>query len=225
MLILDRLKVPPALALYALTRLWRRGREFLLQSLFASRGDNLRFDPDGYYTFRHIHVGTDVVLGRGAVLMASESEIFIGNKVMFGPGVMVVGGNHNTAVIGRAMFDVQEKRAIDDQDVIIEDDVWVGARSVILKGVVLRRGAIVGAGSVVTKEVPPYAIVAGNPARLIRFRWTVDEILAHETSLYPPDQRLRRDSLQQIQEQPFASYPSNGSTSGTPDYQLPSHRH
>ncbi|MBI4517295.1 MAG: acyltransferase [Deltaproteobacteria bacterium] len=52
--------------------------------------------------------------------------------------------------------------------VVIEDDVWVGLRATILKGVTLRRGAIVGAGAVVTESVPPYTVVAGNPARVIR---------------------------------------------------------
>jgi maltose O-acetyltransferase len=54
--------------------------------------------------------------------------------------------------------------------IVIEDDVWIGARVTILGGVNIGTGAVIGAGSVVTKNVPPYAIVAGNPAKLIRYR-------------------------------------------------------
>ncbi len=58
----------------------------------------------------------------------------------------------------------------DDNYIIIEDDVWIGANSVILPGVTIKKGAIIGAGSVVTKDVPQYAIVCGNPAHIIRYR-------------------------------------------------------
>ena len=56
------------------------------------------------------------------------------------------------------------------QPVLIEDDVWIGARAIILPGLRIGKGAIVGAGSVVTKDVPPYAICVGNPARVIKSR-------------------------------------------------------
>ncbi len=57
---------------------------------------------------------------------------------------------------------------IEAKEIIIHDDVWIGLNSVILKGVTIGEGAVVGAGSVVTKDVPPYTVVAGNPARIIR---------------------------------------------------------
>lgn len=173
-----------------------------MQSLFASRGKRLRFDPDGYYTYKNIHLGDNVIIGRGATLMAAESRIIIGNKVMFGPEVMLIAGNHNTSIPGKAMADVHQKRPEDDQDIVIEDDVWVGARTTILMGVTVRRGAIIGASSVVTREVPPYAVVAGNPAKIIRFRWTPDEILAHECALYPPARRLTQRFLEESQQRP-----------------------
>lgn len=61
-------------------------------------------------------------------------------------------------------------------DIIIENDVWIGAKSTIMSGVKISNGAVVGACSVVTKDVPPYAIVAGNPARIVKYRFTPDQI-------------------------------------------------
>lgn len=214
MRVLELARLAPGWLFYGFTRISRRGRELFMQSLFGSRGKRLRFDPDGYYTYHNIHLGDDVIIGRGATLMAAESRIRIGNKVMFGPEVMLIAGNHNTGVCGQAMFDVKEKRPEDDQDIVIEDDVWVGARAIILKGVIIRRGAIIAAGAVVTREVPPYAVVAGNPAKVVRFRWTPDEILAHERALYAATERLTRESLQAAQNRSNGVSEANNHSSG-----------
>lgn len=170
-----------------------------LRPLFASHGRRFTFDPDGLYSFRNISVGDDVALGVRPVLMAALSEIRIGNHVMFGPEVIVVGGGHNATVVGEFMTSVRQKSGDEDLGVVIDDDVWIGARAVVLRGVTVGRGAIVGAGAVVTKSVPPYSVVAGNPAEVVRFRWDVDTILAHEARLYGPDQRLPRASLAALQ--------------------------
>lgn len=173
---------------------------YLLMPLFREHGRNIRFDPDGFYSFENIVLGSDVNLGIGPTLMAAKSTIRIGNKVMFGPYVTLVGGNHNASEIGRFMFDVSEKRPGDDLGVIVEDDVWIGTRAVILRGVTLGRGSIVAAGSVVTKSVPPYAIVAGCPARIIKFRWGVETIIRHEEVLYNLDCRIPEDRLRTVCE-------------------------
>ncbi|CAG0905860.1 unnamed protein product, partial [Darwinula stevensoni] len=80
---------------------------------------------------------------------------------MFGPNVTIMGGNHNTSVIGAFMYDVREKLPENDQPVIIEDDVWVGTGVIILKGVTIGKGSIIAAGSVVTKSCKPYSILGG----------------------------------------------------------------
>ena len=82
-----------------------------------------------------------------------------------------------------------------DKDVIIDEDVWIGCNVTILKGVHIGRGSIVAAGSIVTRSVPVYSIVGGNPARVIKARWTIDDILEHEKLLYEKDKRLSRESL------------------------------
>jgi maltose O-acetyltransferase len=171
----------------------RRLTMWILRPLFGSYGRRFWFDPAGDYTFGNIHVGDDVFLGPRARLSATRSRIVIGSKVMFGPEVTVMGGNHRVTLVGRFMADVgdDEKRPEDDLGVVIEDDVWVGARATILHGVTIGRGAIVAAGSVVTKDVAPYAIVGGVPARVLRHRWDTETIVRHESLLYPPERRLR----------------------------------
>jgi maltose O-acetyltransferase len=184
-----------AQALDFATRAVRRLRMYALRPLFGRYGSGFLFDPDGHYTFGSIFVGDDVSLGVRPVMIAALSEIHVGNHVMFGPEVVVVGGGHNMTVPGRFMKQVHEKTGIEDLGVVIEDDVWVGARAMILRGVRVGRGAVVAGGSVVTKSVPPYAIVAGNPAKVIRFRWDADTIVRHEQELYAANQRIPRDEL------------------------------
>jgi acetyltransferase-like isoleucine patch superfamily enzyme len=70
------------------------------------------------------------------------------------------------------------------EQILIGDDVWIGYGAIVLSGVEIGRGAVIGAGAVVTHDVKPYAIVGGNPARLIGLRFTQDEIDQHERLLY-----------------------------------------
>ncbi len=178
------------------SRVLRRLLMPALRPLFGSHGKRFHFDPRGFYSYPNIHVGDDVSLGYRPLLLAALSEIRIGNHVMFGPEVVIIAGNHNTTAPGRFMCDVLEKTSNDDLTVTIEDDVWIGARAVILRGVRIGRGSVVGAAAVVTRFVPPYAIVAGNPAKVIRFRWDVDTVLRHEEALYRPQERYTREQLE-----------------------------
>lgn len=95
------------------------------------------------------------------------NPIRIGINVMMGRDVIILTRNHLYSDLTRPMI-VQGYS--EPRTVVIEDDVWIGARSIILPGRRIGRGAIVGAGSVVTKDVPPYAIVGGNPARILKWR-------------------------------------------------------
>ena len=185
----------PAIILLFIHRAYRRIRMLILRPLFKQYGSNFGFDPDGIYNFRNIEVGNNVYIGPSATLIASKSSIVIGNNVMLGPHVTIVGGDHNTSVVGQFMYDVKDKRPEDDLPVIIEDDVWIGTGAIILKGIRLGRGCIVACGAVVTKDVPPYSVVGGVPAKVISVRFDIQTIFEHEALLYPPDLRIKKDQL------------------------------
>ncbi|MFG2046865.1 acyltransferase [Micromonospora sp. NPDC048935] len=190
--------------LCAAARARRAIRGLALADRFAARGDNFTFDPDGVYTCESIEVGHNVDLGYRPILMAARSRIRIGDNVMFGPEVTIRGGNHRIEQVGVPMIAVDKEAGDDthDRGVTIGDDVWVGTRAVILHGVTIGRGAVIGAGAVVTRSVPPYAVTAGNPARVIRLRWPVETIRAHERQLYPADRRLTAAELAGLAELP-----------------------
>ncbi|EOX3343912.1 DapH/DapD/GlmU-related protein [Vibrio cholerae] len=159
-------------------------RRFFLKRLFLEIGSNVVFSPSDTFTFGTIKIGNDCYIGPGARFIASNSSITISDKVLFGPNVTIMGGDHNISVVGEFMFDVSTKLPENDSPVIIESDVWVGCNVTILKGVTIGRGAVVAAGSVVTKSVERYSIVGGVPAKKIKSRFNIDEIRLHEKALF-----------------------------------------
>lgn len=155
-----------------------------LRPLFGACGRNVRFNPFDDFSYRTVFLADDVFIGKGAKFSAAAgNRIVVGRKVMFGPNVTIMAGDHNVSQIGRFMFDVCEKSPENDQPVTIEGDAWIGAGATILKGVTIHWGSVVGAGAVVTRDVPPYAVVAGVPARVLRYRFGEQEIERHESLL------------------------------------------
>lgn len=135
-------------------------------------GRRVRFSKGRFYGIQNIEIGSNVSLGEGFRLFATRAKIIIGDDVMFGPGVTVVTGDHRTDILDRPMITVSDSDKLpeNDRDVVFEGDNWVGANAIILKGVTVGQGAVISAGAVVTRNVPPYAIVGGVPAKVIRMR-------------------------------------------------------
>lgn len=150
-------------------------------------GCSVAFNPiNSIISYENITMGDFVYIGDNALLMSTKlSHIFIGSKVMFGPNVSCIAGNHSSHIIGKYLYDYKESDKLkkDDSPIFIEDDVWIGAGSIILSGVKIGRGSIIAAGSVINKNVEPYSIIAGVPGRLIRKRWDSLTIIKHEQLL------------------------------------------
>lgn len=121
----------------------------------------------------NISLGNYVSFNSGCRIISTRAKTIIGDYVMFGPDVLIVTGDHRTDLKDKPMALVsnKEKLPINDCDIVFEGDNWIGARAVILKGVKVGKGSIVAAGAVVTKDVPPFSIVAGVPARFIKNRF------------------------------------------------------
>lgn len=152
-------------------------------SRFSKVGNRVYIANGGIFTYNNVEIGEDVYIGANAVFQSSYGKIKIGNHVMFGPGVNIHGGNHKFNEIGRLMKDATPKQQGDDGVITIEDDCWIGANTIILSNVTIGKGSVIGAGSVVTKDIPPYSIYTGVPAPKLRKRFTEDEIIKHESIL------------------------------------------
>ena len=109
----------------------------------------------------------DIVIGDHSRIGLGNTVIgpvTIGNKVNLAQNVVVSGLNHNFEDVSKTIAG----QGVSTKHVAIEDDVWVGANSVILPGVKIGRHVVVGAGSVVTKDIPAYCLAVGNPARIVK---------------------------------------------------------
>ena len=118
-------------------------------------------------------------------------------------GLTVITGNHQRE-LGVFLKDISGNHESDiEKDIIVEDDVWLGSNVTLLSGAYIGRGAIVGAGSVVRTKVPPYAIVSGNPAKVMGFSFDPNQILEHELKLYPESERLSKEVLEKNYQKYF----------------------
>jgi len=115
--------------------------------------------------FAKISIGNNVSINVGSYI-SGEGGLSIGDNVLIGPGVKVTSAGH-------AIDDFHDLIALNPityGSVVIEDGVWLGAGSIVLPGRKVGKGAVVGAGAVVTEDIPPFAVAVGNPARVIRYR-------------------------------------------------------
>lgn len=148
-----------------LSSIGQRLREFCARRIFREFGKDAKVNAGVYFGS-----GINVVLGDFSSLNNGASisnDTVIRKNVMMGPDVMILSGSHNYE---KTDISMREQGAPERRPVVIGDDVWIGARSIILPGVRVGSHAIIGAGSIVTKDVPEWGIVGGNPAKLIRMR-------------------------------------------------------
>lgn len=128
------------------------------------------------------------ISGNGTVISGVKNKIKIGNFCSIAPNVMIIGDYHNykkvtTYFIFSNIFNkVLDNEKVSKGNIIIEDDVWIGANTVVLSGVKIGRGSIIGAGSIISKDIPPYSIVCGKENKIIKKRFSPQTIERLEKS-------------------------------------------
>ena len=158
---------------------------------------------------KNLFMGAKSTLKLDSVIMNGRAKFIMKENSGSAEELMVITGNH-MSIVGKNLKQVNnsEKDTFDihhemDRDVVVDEDVWIGARVTLLSGVHVGRGCEIGTGSVLRTSVPPYAIVVGNPAKIIGFRFTPEEIIEHEKKQYPEDRRLPYDMLVKNYEKYF----------------------
>jgi maltose O-acetyltransferase len=146
-------------------KIFRPFRCVICTPIFGSAGKNINVEQGAFFGMgEKVALGDNSNIGQNAQLLGPVS---IGANVMMGPEVLIFTNNHCFERTDVPMIDQGLSEVL---PVKIEDDVWIGARVIILPGVTIGSGSIIGAGSIVTKSVPPFSIAAGNPAKVIKIR-------------------------------------------------------
>ena len=120
----------------------------------------------------NISIGNSVFIGPRCTFYAVKAPLLIGNHIMFGPEVMIITGDHRIDLRDVYMDEITDEMKLPQNDlpVIIEDDCWIGARAIILKGVTIHKGSVIAAGAVVVKDVPEYSVYYSKDSIRPRFK-------------------------------------------------------
>lgn len=145
-------------------KVWGSLRRAIVSPMFLEAGRLINIESGAEFTARQIRIGDHSAIGVNCRVVG---PVTLGDNVMMGPDVLILTQNHGFSTIDLPM---RLQASSDPKPVVIEDDVWLGARAILLPGVRVGRGSIVGAAAVVTRDVEPYSIVAGNPARVVNTR-------------------------------------------------------
>lgn len=146
--------------------------------------------PENIFLYDFARIGR-----RSTIMTTKESKFIMKSGCLTAEGLVVVTSNHRQRV-GKYLNSNNEDAVYGD--VIVDEDVWIGVNVTLLAGVHIGRGAIIGACSVVTKDIPPYTIAVGNPARVIKLKWAIGDIIKHEEILYSVEQRFTFQQLEEI---------------------------
>jgi len=141
-------------------------KSFLLKNKFKKKYPKVVF-KGGYVEYMDRLIIDEYCFINEKVFLSAKGGISIGKNVIFGPEVKILSSSHNYEG-DQIPYESNDRDLL--KPVFIKDHVWIGAFALILPGVTVGKGAIVGAGSVVTKDVPAYTIVGGNPAKIIKHR-------------------------------------------------------
>ncbi len=139
-----------------------------------------------------------------------KGKLIVKKYAAVGAGCTIIPGDH-VPTVGVPQYLAGHLHINDvDGEIVIGEDAWVGAGTILLSHCSIGRGAVVAAGAVVSKPVPPYAVVAGVPAKIIATRFTIDQILQHESELYPVEERMSRTKLEEVFNEYFQGKKSIG---------------
>ena len=170
-----------------LPRAWNKlVKSPVIRLSFGSCGKNVVIGR-GFTVYgpENLLVDSFVSFGENNLIMCTRAKVIIKSNVMLGPNLTIITGGHRLDVVGRYMKSISndEKLPENDRDIVFMGDNWIGATATILKGVTIGEGAVVAAGAVVTKDIPPYAVAMGVPAKVKRMRFDEETIKVHKSKI------------------------------------------
>lgn len=144
----------------------------------------------------NVYMNDGTHLLSGAFIIAKGAKFVMKKNSGAAENLTVVTNTHPTFIGEWFMEKGSNNDYIEAKDIIVEEDVWIASNVTLLMGAHIGRGAVLGSGSVIRSKIPPYAVVMGNPAKVVGFKFNPEQILEHESKLYPPEERLPQETIE-----------------------------
>lgn len=169
------------------------------ESHLGYKGKNVIFgmpvscsDPQNIYLYENVNIY------EGSIFIGHEAKFIMKKNSGAAQGLTVVTNIHHRIVGIDIKTNTDNHIDDEDKDVIVEEDVWIASNVTLLAGCHIGRGATLGAGAVVRSNIPPYAIVIGNPGKIIGFSFTPEEVKTHEEKLYDLNDRISIEDYERL---------------------------
>lgn len=172
---------------------------FPIKKQFGACGKNtVLLYPMRIYNPQSVFISENVKISSGLhILNSSTEKVIIKKYTVFAANCTIAPNSHrSTVTIPQFLLGASHVNDY-SSEIIIDEDVWLGVGVTILSGVHIGRGCIIGAGSLVTKSLPPYSVAVGSPARILKKNFSVEQIMQHEKVLYPENERFTRQQLEE----------------------------
>lgn len=165
---------------------------------FGAIGEHCYIGSDSSLVPENIYMEDYTIIQNRVNFISYKGKLTIKKYSVISSGCTIIPSTHLPSV-GIPFYE-QALKHIGDEDrgVFIEEDCWIGANAILLPGVHIGRGSIVAAGAVVTKDVPPYSVVGGCPAKIITSKFSKDDVIAHEIAIYSCSERMKLLEIEEI---------------------------
>lgn len=162
---------------------------------FGKLGNYCRIGSDCILVPRNMYLDDYVIIQGRNNFISYNGKLIIKKYSVISSSCIIIPSNHVLSVGIPFYLNTISHVGDEDHTIVINEDVWIGAGCKILPRSSFGRGCIVGTGSIVTKDIPPYAVVAGCPAKIIAVKFSKLEIVEHEKRIYPQNERLTMQEL------------------------------
>lgn len=151
-----------------------------------------------------------VIIQDGNNFISHTGKLIVKRYSVISSGCIIVPGTHKLKVGVPFYLAAQNHIGDIDYDIVIDEDCWIGAGSILLPNIHIGRGTVVGAGAVVTKDTLPYSVVAGVPAKVIGVKFDLQSCIEHEKCLYASTERLEVSYLEKLYKEKYSDLSTIG---------------
>ncbi len=164
---------------------------FVLKSSFGHCGKNVVLHkPNVCSNPSNMYLYDNTSIMKNWTLLSDTGKFIMKDHCIASTNLVVITGNHNRVVEHTLQDSIANRLADEEKDVVLEEEVWLGTNVTLLPGITIGRGTTVAAGSVVNRDLPPYTLCAGIPAKVKKVYWTEEQIIKHEECVYEPEKRI-----------------------------------